>query len=232
MVAVGSNPASAEPSSQPSSWCHLFLVWVQASLADTLHSLLLCPLLWHNFCLSGFSSEALLSAEFSTAKLSLHHHRGRTATTFTTNLVQEKDISAGYMFLSREIPFTAQCTFFSFSSKLIRGTLMSAPPTPFPPSDYGWILHSLKEKKNQASSSNALPLLHILLAFGSLQQIHKAHHTINLELQTFQAIVLISLPMNQEWVLSFLAESTLSTHNKNRSKTIHVFFEIVTNDKT
>lgn len=87
-------------------------------------------------------------------------------------------------------------------------------------------------KKIKQGQAKLLLFLHILLAFGSLQQIHKAHHTLSLELQTFLAVVFISLPVNQEWVLPFLAESTLSTHNKNRSKTIPVFFEIATNDKT
>lgn len=87
-----------------------------------------------------------------------------------------------------------------------------------------------REKKNQEIPSNAL--LHTLLAFGSLQQIHKAHHTINIDLQTFLATIFISLPIDQEWVLSFLAEFILPTHNKNRSKTIHMFFDIVTDDKT
>lgn len=64
-----------------------------ASLADTLHVSNSLQKFCQNFCLSGFSSEALLSADFSTAKLSLHHHRGRTVTTFTANLVQERDIS-------------------------------------------------------------------------------------------------------------------------------------------
>lgn len=87
-----------------------------------------------------------------------------------------------------------------------------------------------RKKVKQAQTS---ALLHTLLAFGSLQQIHKAHHTINLELQTFVAMVFISLPINQERVLSFLAKPIpyLLTI-KTRSKTIHMFFEIVTNDKT
>lgn len=90
------------------------------------------------------------------------------------------------------------------------------------------MLHSLKEKSQASPSkcSSSHPASLWLLAANS-------HHTINLELQTFVAMVFISLPINQEWVLSFLAKSIpyLLTI-KTRSKTIHMFFEIVTNDKT
>lgn len=136
---------------------------------------------------------------FSTAKLSLYHHRGRTVPTFTTNLAQEKDYLCRFHICkqrSREITFSAQCTFFillALNSFVELSWVIFLPHFHLQIMGEGYIPWRKKIKQAQASA-----LLHTLLAFGSLQQIHKAHHTINLELQTFRAMVFLSLPVDQE----------------------------------
>ena len=131
---------------------------------------------------------------------------------------------------SREITFSARCTFFIlFSSKFIHEALASALPTLFPPFDSLSI--SLGEccipRRKKIKQFQASGVLHALLALGSLQKMHKTDHTTDSPL----AIIFISLPVDQEWVLFLSGESTTSTHTKKGSNTMYVFFEIVTNDK-
>lgn len=128
--------------------CHLFLLLVQPPWPTPCRS----PTASCCAHCSGTASASTASplehtADFSTAKLSLHHHRGGTATTFTANLVRGETCLCRLHVCKQRSIFQQIAFLILFSSKFICGTLASALPIPFPPSDYGWLLHSLKEKK-------------------------------------------------------------------------------------
>lgn len=149
------------------------------------------------------------------------------------DMSRRKTHLAGFTFVSGGITLSMQCTFFIlFSSKFIHETLVSALP------HFHllilcllcWVMRPLQGEIKQFQAS---VLLQDPLGFGSLQQIHKKRPDYNLKTtDSLLAIIFISLPMDQEWVLFLSGELTLSTHSKKGNKTIHVFFEIVTNDKT
>ena len=184
-----------------SSWYHLYCwCWLRPPwLADTLqvsNSLLLnVHLPWQPFYLCSFSSEALLPADSFYNKV-VSTPSQRTVTTFTANLVQGsgwyvqgKDVSvqASLMWAEEQrdhfvsaghiLPIV-QLLIHSWNSRECSSYSVSTSwfSEYFPRG----VLHPLQEKSN---NSKPVFLLDALLAFGSLQQIHKPDYTTDLELQ-------------------------------------------------
>lgn len=93
---------------------------------------------------------------------------------------------------------------------------MSTPPTPFPPSGYGWVLHSLKEKSQASPSkcSSSHPASLWLLAANSQSTTHHKPWTTD-----FCSNGLHFTSYKSGTGFFFFSQAyTLSAHNKNKEQ--------------